>query len=201
MSLQHTNPFGATGEFISLLPGLYCEKGLFISVTLQSNRGLFKWRGPLLFSLMAAPWRSALINVSCVPPSQDFVMVAFHGVLSLLSSGGVKFWDSFPWTEADFWVINIEISQYVQSIQYFYLILLAYEDKKGPSQESHVSISSESPRHEFQALLRLKSRIRVKITVKALKSSLCSSRNRTHIFMLSFTPSSFFSIFLLLTIY
>lgn len=153
---------------------------------------------------MAAPWRSALINVSCLPLSQDFVMVAFCGVFELVSSGGGKFWDYLPWTEADIWVINIEISQYVQSIQYFYLILLSYEDRKkekGPSQESHVSIISESPRHEFQALLRLKSRIRVKITVKALKSSLCSSRNRSHIFMLSITPSFFFSILLLLTIY
>lgn len=108
----------------------------------------------------------------------------------------LRFFALFPATEADFWVINIEISQYVQLIQYFYLILLAYENKKGPSQESHVSISSESPRHEFQALLRLKSRIRVKITVKALKSSFCSSSNRSHFFMLSFTPFSIFFFFI-----
>lgn len=102
----------------------------------------------------------------------------------------LRFFALFPGTEADFlgyqhWDLAVRFCRW-----YFYLILLAYKDKKGPSLESHVSISSERPRYECQALLRLKLRIRVEITVKALKSSLRSSRNRFHIFMLSFTPSS-----------
>jgi len=64
------------GSLYLCLPDLHCEKGLFISVTLQSNGGVLSSS-----LLMAVPYWSALIHVSSVPLSQDFVWWHFKGFL------------------------------------------------------------------------------------------------------------------------